>query len=450
MFAEIRYHRGTLVVRGNVHVPSYLGTYDSKEKCYRLMAFKYRDLIEYLERSGVEYRDYVLNPIPCPEFDVEFELREYQQKALDRWMEDKRGCIVMPTGSGKTYVALSAINELSKATMVVVPTIDLLDQWIEKLKVFGEENVGEFSGRRKELKPITVSTYDSAYINAEKLGNRFELLIFDEVHHLPSESYSLIAEMSASPYRMGLTATYERSDGLHERLNELVGGKVFEIGVKELAGKHLANYTVKRVYVSLTEKEKEEYEKRMKKIRAFLRSRNIKIKSVEDFNKIVMSVKSDREAYETLRAWEEARRIAYNTPSKLKKLNEILKKHRGDKIIIFTRYNDLVYKVSKLFLIPAITYKTGKEERKEILNGFKSGRFKAIVSSQVLDEGIDVPDANVAVILSGTSSVREYIQRLGRILRPAKGKKAILYEVVTRGTGEVRTAKVRRKGVNAT
>ncbi len=430
------------MVKGDVHIPSFFGVYDPKEKCYRLMAFKYRDLIEYFERSNIDYRDEVLDLIPCPEFNLEIELRDYQQRALDSWISDKRGCIVMPTGSGKTYVAISAINEISKATLVVVPTLDLLDQWIEKLKIFGEENIGEFSGRKKELKPITVTTYDSAYINIEKLGNKFEMLVFDEVHHLPSESYSLIAEMSAAPFRMGLTATYERPDGLHVKLNELVGGKVFEVCLNDLLGKHLANYTIKRIYLPLSKKESEKYKKNMNIVKNYLKSRNLKIRSMEDFQKIVMATGIDKEAYKTLKAWEEARKIAYNSLTKLKKLKEILEKHRNDKIIIFTKYNDLVYTVSKLFLIPAITYKTSKVERKLILDYFRMGKFRAIVSSQVLDEGIDVPDANVAVILSGSSSTREYIQRLGRILRPKD--KAILYELISKDTSEVRTSRRRR------
>jgi len=161
-----------------------------------------------------------------------------------------------------------------------------------------------------------------------------------------------------------------------------------------------------------------------------------------------MATGYDKRAYVTLRAWEEARKIAYNSSNKLKKLKEILEKHKKDKIIIFTRHNDMVYKISRTFLIPSITFRTPKEERKEVLNGFKTGRFRAIVSSQVLDEGIDVPDASVAVIVSGSASQREYIQRLGRILRPGRGKNAVLYELISKNTGEVGAA--RRRSVKNT
>ena len=122
-----------------------------------------------------------------------------------------------------------------------------------------------------------------------------------------------------------------------------------------------------------------------------------------------------------------------------------MERHKNDKIIIFTRYNDLVYRISKIFLIPAITHKTDKKERSIILDGFRRGKFRAIVTSQVLDEGIDVPDANVGIIVSGTGSSREFIQRLGRLLRPAKDK-AILYELISKETGEVKVAR-RRKSI---
>ena len=444
MKARLSYERGTIRIEGNVHIP--FAKYDSRSKCYRAFAYKYRDIVDYLEKSGIEYIDEVLDPIPTPFFDAEIELRDYQQQAVERWMLDKRGCIVLPTGSGKTYIALEVIKDLSVPTLVIVPTLDLLDQWKEKLSIFGKEWIGEFSGRKKELKPITVSTYDSAYINAEKLGNKFMLLIFDEVHHLPSESYSQIAEMSAAPYRLGLTATYERDDGRHSLLPELVGGKIFELRPEDLAGKHLAEYTVKRIYIPLTEEERKAYESKAGIFREYLKRKGIVLRSLDDFNKVIMATGYDAKAYEALRAWDEARKIAFNSKNKLVKLRELLERHRGDKIIIFTRYNDLVYTISKIFLIPAITHRTSKDERRMILDGFKRGKFKAIVSSQVLDEGIDVPDANVGIIVSGSGSAREFIQRLGRILRPAKGKdKAILYELISRDTKEVYTARRRRK-----
>ena len=450
MHARLRYDKGTVLIEGDVVVP--FAIFDPRRNCYRALAFKHRDIIEFLENSGIEYDDFVLEPVPCPVFDAfaaEIKLREYQREAVQRWFKaGKRGCVVLPTGAGKTFVALEIIRRLSVATLVVVPTLDLVDQWRERLSIFGDAFVGEFSGRAKELKPLTVATYDSAYTNAETLGNKFMLLVFDEVHHLPAEAYRHIAELNAAPFRLGLTATFEREDGLHELLPELVGGKVFEMHPEELAGKHLANYELRRIFVPLSEEERNAYEHFASIFKEYVRKRRLVLRSIEDFQKVVLATGYDKSAYEALRAWENARKIAFNSENKMKKLKEILEMHRNDKIIIFTRHNELVYKISKRFLIPAITHKTHKDERREVLKGFKDGIFRAIVSSQVLDEGIDVPDANIGVVMSGTGSVREYIQRLGRILRPKNGV-AILYEIISKETSEVQTARRRRKSSRA-
>ncbi len=441
MFARLRYERGTVRIEGNVHVPH--AVWDGRSGCYRALASKYREIVEYLKRSGVEFEDRVTeNVIPAPVFEAKIELRDYQRKAVERWMVDRRGVVVLPTGAGKTHVALEIIRRLSVSTLVVVPTLALLDQWKEKLSIFGDY-VGEFSGRRKELKPITVTTYDSAHINAELLGDKFLLLIADECHHLPAESYRQIAEMSIAPYRLGLTAVYEREDGLHNLLPELIGGIVFEMRPDELAGRYLAEYEVRKIFVPLSEEERRKYEEKAKVFKDFIVSKGIRLENVEDFRRIVMMTGFDEKAYEALKSWEEARKIAFNSKNKLRKLRELLEKHKNDKIIIFTRHNDLVYAISRTFLIPAITHKTDRREREIILKKFKEGVFRAIVSSQVLDEGIDVPDANVGIIVSGTGSSREFVQRLGRILRPKE--KAILYELISKETGEVRVARRRKR-----
>jgi superfamily II DNA or RNA helicase len=163
----------------------------------------------------------------------------------------------------------------------------------------------------------------------------------------------------------------------------------------------------------------------------------------QDFQKVVMRSGNDPRAWRAVRARNEARQIAYSSAAKLDELANLLARHRDDRIIVFTRYNDLVHDVADRFFIPPITYKTGKDERRRLLQKFRDDTYSAIVSSQVLDEGVDVPDANVGIILSGTGSSREYRQRLGRILRPS-GDTARLYEIVSSGTGEI-SASSRRK-----
>jgi superfamily II DNA or RNA helicase len=427
-------------VKGDYSVPG--AKWDGRSGCYRIQALSYRDVVEYLKNSRIKYEDHVLNLIPSPEFSSNVKLRSFQRKAMESWLRQKKGTVVMPTGSGKTVLALKIIEEVNAPVFIVVPTLDLVRQWKEKLQVFNVD-IGEYTGEKKDLQAITVSTYDSAYINAETLGNRFKLLIFDEVHHLPAEGYRQIAEMFASPYRLGLTATYEREDGLHRELTRLIGGKVYEIHADELAGEHLSLYETRKIDVTLTKDEQEEYDRLQKIFRNYLSSRGIKMRGPMDIKKVVMRSGYDPEAREALLARNKAERIAYNSKGKIAKIQEILNKE--DRTIIFTRYNDMVYEISRRFFIPCITHKTDPNEREEIFTRFRDGRYSALVSSQVLDEGIDVPEANIGIIVSGTGSSREFIQRLGRLLRPRENKRAILYELVTKGTKETRTSYRRKR-----
>jgi superfamily II DNA or RNA helicase len=443
---ELSFNRGTIIIRGDARIPN--STWDERSKIFRAMALHYRDITDYLKNSGISYTDNVLELLPCPELQTSITLRDYQKQSLDTWiLNSKRGVIVLPTGSGKTVIGINAISLLNTPTIVVVPTLDLLDQLRSKLKKEFKVDVGMLGGGEQEIKALTVSTYDSAYIHAARLGNKFGLIIFDEVHHLPAEGYMHIAEMFASPFRMGLTATYKREDGLHTELNRLVGGKVFEKKVKELAGEHLSPFRLQKIAVELTEEEQKEYEYNQGIFADYLRRCNITIRTPLDFQKIVIRSGRDHNARKALLARNKARDIALNSISKIEKFREILKKHTDSRLFIFTEHNKLVHKISKEFLIPAITYRTVGKERSEILDRFRSGIYRTVVTSKVLDEGIDVPEADVGVILSGTGSRRAFIQRLGRILRKKEGKEAVLYEIVSAETSEINTAKRRNKAL---
>jgi superfamily II DNA or RNA helicase len=441
---KLTFDKGTIQIQGDIRVPN--STWDERSKTYRAMPLHYKDILEFLTRSGFDFTDDVLDLISCPELESNVVLRDYQNQALDAWVVNgNRGVIILPTGSGKTLVGIKAISLLNTSTLVVAPTLDLVDQWRIRLKKAFKTEVGVLGGGEWDIKALTVSTYDSAYIHADKLGNRFGLLIFDEVHHLPATGYRNIAEMFASPYRMGLTATFEREDGLHGELNRLVGGKVYEKRVKELTGTHLSPFRLEKIVVGLTEDEQEEYEKNQKIFSNYLARINLTIRGPADFQKLVMRSGRDPGARKALLARNKARDIAYNSISKIGKLSEILEKHNESKIFIFTEHNKLVHQISRDFMIPAVTYRTTAKERRETLDRFRSGMYKAVVTSKVLDEGIDVPDADVGIILSGTGSERAFIQRLGRILRRKEGKEAVLYEIVSAETSEVNTARRRKR-----
>ncbi len=456
MVVHLSYHKGSVLVKGT-HVPN--SRWDERSKGYRALGLYYSDILDYLNegsgagsassgfvvREGLDVEDNVLDLVPCPRFEfVGHKLRDYQQSAVDAWMKSKKGVVVLPTGSGKTLVAAHIISKLNAPSLIVVPTLDLVRQWKTVLgESFGIE-IGEYSGEEKTVRSLTVATYDSAYLRAEELGNRFLLLVFDEVHHLPSEGYRHIAEMFCAPYRLGLTATYERADNLHGELPRLVGGVVFEESVSKLTGKHLSEYSTERVYTQLSDKEREEYDLHYNHYRSYLKTHNISLRTPRDFSFFVMRTGRDKEARKALLSRHKARVIAFNSSSKLDALSSILLKHSSDRVIIFTEHNDLVRLISHRFLIPSIIHTTRREERLDVLDKFRLGVYPRIVSSKVLDEGVDVPEANVGVILSGTGSRREFIQRLGRVLRKKEGKKAVLYEIVSRETSEVGTSYRRR------
>lgn len=441
---KLTFDKGTICIQGNIRVPN--STWDERSRAYRALALHYSDIIAFLKSSGFDYQDEVMDLLPCPELLSSVTLRDYQSQALDAWTANgQRGVIVLPTGSGKTLVGIKAISLLNTPTIVIAPTLDLVDQWRTKLKSEFKTEIGVLGGGEWDLKALTVSTYDSAYIHADKLGNRFGLIIFDEVHHLPAAGYRNIAEMFATPYRMGLTATFEREDGLHAELNRLVGGKVFEKRVRELTGKHLSPFRLEKIAVALTEAEQEEYERNQRIFSDYLARINLTIRSPADFQKLVMRSGRDPAARKALLSRNRARDVAYNSVSKMANLSEILKRHPESRIFIFTEHNKLVHRISRQFLIPAITYRTSGKERSETLDRFRSGLYRAVVTSKVLDEGIDVPDADVGIILSGTGSERAFIQRLGRILRKKDGKEAVLYEIVSAETSEVGTARRRKR-----
>ena len=377
-----------------------------------------------------------------------FEPRSYQTEAITRWAEhDGRGVVVLPTGAGKTVVALMAIERTRLRTLVVVPTIELLYQWrdaiIERLQV-PPAKVGVVGDGRKEWRPITIITYASAAMPATSPGD-VGLLICDEAHHLPSPAYAEIAHRSRAPYRLGLTATPERADGLHQALGALLGPVVYRRAPADLAAEgHIAQYDEKRIFVSLAAEEQLRYEALMGEWKWFLASkRHLLARGGDFFGELIRRSGSDPQARRALQAHHQARMISLNAAAKLDVVERLLQEHRQDKVIVFSEYNALVDTISARLALPSITYRTVAEERKATLDAFRAGTYSKLVTGRVLNEGVDVPDANVGIVVSGSSTTREYIQRLGRIIRP-KQTRAVLYEVITRKTGEVNTARKRR------
>ena len=424
---------------------------DKRHHFLRTLPIYFSTLKRMLRERGIAFEvAFEERPVLSFETTLGMDARPYQEQALGEWLAvGSAGVVVLPTGAGKTFLAAMAIHETGLWTLAVVPTIDLLQQWRVSLASalsVDIEQIGVFGGGEKDIRPITIITYDSAVLYPRELRH-FGLLIFDECHHLPAPTYRIIAESAFTPLRLGLSATPERSDMAHIELEELIGLEVYRRSPSELTeDRYLAQFREEHIAIALSKEDKARYDEQRRLYRAFLQRRHIVIQSPEDFQqKVIYMSARDPEARAAMLAWRESRNIAMNAPAKYQEIERLLRQHANDQVIIFSEYNQVVDEVSRRLCIPSITYKTPAEERRLILERFRTGQYSKLVTGRVLNEGVDVPDCRVAIIVSGNSTKREYIQRLGRILRP-KQTQAILYELVTSGTTEEEMARRRRNG----
>lgn len=462
--ARARFLGGTLVLEGvsqALRPPRPFQWINAKWRC---PAVHYRQVYPWFKRQGIQnniprWRNLTLT------LGDDRELHPYQAEALRAWLDAARwGSVVLPTGAGKTFLALHAMAQTGVSTLVVVPTLDLLHQWYACLENAFGGPVGVWYGGEKRLEPVTVTTYPSAWAHAETLGNQFKLLVFDEIHHLPAPSWHEIALMCAAPYRLGLTATYPEpgpewrnevrgglrlsSDAIQNPaalLDELVGPVVYRKRIDDLTGEQLAEYRTTRVRVDLTPEERAAYDAAYATYTGYVREARLR----ERYGPGWWNAFTRRSAYQA-----EARRakvaelklkqIVHEAQGKLEALDRLLREHRDQQVLIFTAHNRFAYEIGRRHLIPVITHQTKAAERKAILDSFRAGTYRAVVTTKVLNEGVDVPEAKVAVILGGSASAREYVQRLGRVLRKRGNTQATLYEVIARKTVDERIAQRRK------
>jgi len=463
---RLSFDDGTLLLEDAPDTVPY-AEWDDRVEEYRARAQHYRDILEWangtdgqatlnqstatvdeLEDNARAYSNFLFTP------SVAIEPRDYQQEALSAWQNNgRRGSVILPTGSGKTFLAVQAIAEAGVSTLVVVPTIDLMNQWHSTLtNAFGNQlpdGVGVLGGGSHNVTNITVTTYDSAYRYINEYGDQFGLLVVDEVHHLPAPTYQQIPEMTIAPYRLGLTATYERADGAHEELEDLLGTVVYQEEVDELAGEYLSEYETIHLQVELTDEERTTYDEEYQIYRDYVDNQDFNLWEERGYQEFLKRTSYDSKGRRALIAKQRAEKTARTAEKKLDTLDNLLKRHYNDRSIIFTANNDFAYEISQEFVVPCITHQTETDERTEILERFRTGEYSMLATSQVLDEGIDVPAANVGIILSGSASKRQYAQRLGRILRPTDDRQpARLYEIISEDTMETYVSTRRRQGVN--
>ena len=446
----IAFSEGTLLVNvpSGSEIPiAQWCTFDSRFDCWRCDASEYAPIVEYLYRNHIPYldeaRNYnVLSIAPLEQRQP----RDYQLAALQAWKAArKRGIVVLPTGTGKTFVAQLAIADVQRSTLVVVPTIDLMTQWASQLERAFGRHVGMLGGGSHELDDLTVATYDSALLSLDSCGGNFGLLIVDECHHLPGPTYRHIAKAAIAPFRLGLSATPERDDMPDNPLEELLGGICFRKEIDEMEGTVLADYTTERIYVELDEAEFAAYHASRERYINFLHQNAINLSNADGWKRFLLAVAKRPGGREAYKAYMEQKRIATASRAKLETVWQLLRQHAGRRTLIFTADNKTAYEIGERFRLPVLTHHTKAAERKDFLDCFRSGEYPCLVTSKVLNEGVDVPEAEIGIVVSGSGSIREHVQRLGRILRPTPGKTAILYEIVSFGTSEDSTSDRRRQ-----
>ncbi len=440
---------GTLEVHGeesaSLTLPDVI--FDERTGCLRAPAVSYAKLVRALVGAKVPFEDQARRYANLTlEARVVREPRFYQSEALEAWERARgRGVVVLPTGAGKTQVAIMAMLKKQRSTLVVAPTLELVRQWHDTLAATFRVPVGIVGGGSHQVEDLTVTTYDSAHLHMDHLGSRFGLVVFDECHHLPSDAYKHAALSTIAPFRLGLTATPERTDGREAMLATLVGDTVYRKDIVELSGSWLADYDVERIFLPLDPDERAEYDASRRLYRTFIAKHQIRMSGPQGFATFIVRASQTREGHEAMAAFRRQKALAFTARAKLATLEELLHRHRDGRTILFTSDNATAYTIALRFLVPIITHQTKVRERIDILNRFRSGEYSALVTSKVLNEGVDVPEASVAIIVSGSGSIREHVQRLGRVLRKSGTKHAVLYELVTEATTEEHTSERRRE-----
>jgi superfamily II DNA or RNA helicase len=450
---RLTFDRGTLLLQDAVpseRLSDLPGVcWDPRVERLRAPAFAYSDLVSDLLQHGEEVCNDAAPPALRDNRWKATELRPYQHAALVAWgRERERGIVVLPTGSGKTRVACAAMAASATPALCLVPTRALLHQWRCEIARQYDGPIGCLGDGEHDLQEITVCTFESAYRQMSSIGDRFGLLVVDEVHHFGDGVRDEALEMCTAPRRLGLTATVPDAGPL-ERVTELVGPVVCELKVSDLAGLWLADFDSIVLRLRMSAAERTRYDADVATYRDLYRSfRALAPRATwKDF--VTMASRSP-EGREAVWAFRDARKLTSFTQAKRAAVAELLRRHRGGRVLVFTQDNGAAYAIAREHFIMPITCDIGRKEREDALAAFRAGELSALVSSRVLNEGIDVPDADVAIVVGGVAGEREHVQRVGRLLRPRPGKRAVVYELVMMATHETRQSRERRRGLAPT
>lgn len=353
-----------------------------------------------------------------------FSLRPYQEDAAAAFSGRGApgtgyGVVVMPCGAGKTVVGMATMAAIGRKTLIVTTNVAAVHQWMDELldkTDISRDDLGEYTGAAKDVKPVTIATYQVLTWRPDKESDfphfdlfrreRWGLIIYDEVHLLPAPVFRVVAEIQAIR-RLGLTATLVREDGLQDDVFSLIGPKRYDVPWKELEAKgFIAEAFCREIRVPMAD------DVRMRYVACGTRERH---------------------------------RVAAENPIKSKVVREILDNHPQDLVMVIGQFLDQLRTLAAELNAPLITGATPNPERERIYADFRTGRVRTIVVSKVANFAIDLPDASVAIQVSGTfGSRQEEAQRLGRVLRP-KEKNSYFYSIVSRYTIEEEFADNRRR-----
>ena len=322
----------------------------------------------------------------------------------------------------------------------------LLDQWARALAVCWPYPIGRLGDGDHQVLPVTVATYASAVAWAPRVGDQFGLVIVDEAHHVGAWCPSELLEMLPAAARMGLTATPPADTRVLERS---VGRVVYGLSIDDLSGDALAPYELRTVPISLTPDERARY-RALRSRFAVVYARIARATGSGSWNFFVRAASRSAEGQQALDAWRAYRALLAYPEGKRASLRELLARHAGERTLVFTSDNATAYAIARELLVMPVTCEIGRTERARVLGRFRDGEISVLVSAQVLDEGVDVPDADVAIIVGGTASARRHVQRIGRVLRPRAGKRAIVYELAVGESAETSYVQRRRAGLEPT
>jgi superfamily II DNA or RNA helicase len=422
--------------------------WDPRINKFRAPANKLKSIQSFLEQKKIHHQ-YLsnYNVIKNDEASQNWhsiELRDYQFEAYEQWIKkEKRGVVILPTGAGKTRLSIYCISSISVPTLILVPTRVLLHQWAEVLQNYYKGKIGLLGDSQKNIEAITVSTFESAKHWMPKIGNQFNFLIVDEAHHFLGQRGREILDMSPTSYLLGLTATFTDDPIQLKESEDYLGPVVYKLNLDDLRGKVLSDFEHLTLTVSLNATERMDYDYNIQIYKSHLNQFTKKIDANLNKKEIFQLLMRSSKGKRALGALHQSRSIVARCQNKIFALNYLIQRFSKKKIIIFTADTEMAIRIAKILLIMPITSKTSQEERKKIISNFICGNLGAIVTCRVLNEGFDVPNSDMAIILGGSHGSREHIQRIGRILRPVEGKVALVYEVICKDTFEVQQSKHR-------